>query len=64
MRAHLLRILFLIQEVPVYESVTGDKYRHENEILLLVRIQRCVRRSNDARSLSHHANVIGRFLLL
>jgi hypothetical protein len=63
MGAHPLGTFFLIKKVADYHSGIADKYGHKNEIPLLVRIQECVRESNDAGSLKYHAVMIhGRFI--
>jgi hypothetical protein len=51
-----LRILVLIEEVTIYSPVAVDVYGYKYEVLLLlVRIQLCVRESDDAGSLEHQA---------
>jgi hypothetical protein len=51
-----LRILILIEEVTIYFRAIVDIYGYEYEVLLLlVRIQLCVRESDDAGSLEHQA---------
>ena len=68
MYAYLVRIflIILIKEITLYFPVKADIYSHENEVLLLlVRIQLCIRKSNDAGSLKHRAKEIyGRFASL
>jgi hypothetical protein len=51
-----LRILILI--VTFYFRAAVSIYGYEYEVLLLVRIQICVRESDDAGSLEHQANQI------
>jgi hypothetical protein len=59
MSTYILGTFFLIENVAVYQSGIADKYGHENEIpLLLVRIQECVRESNDAGSQKYHVMMI------
>jgi hypothetical protein len=54
-----LRILILIEEVTICFPAAVDIYGYEYEVLLLlVRIQLCVRESDDAGSLKHHADQI------
>jgi hypothetical protein len=59
MSAYLLGTFFLVKNVAVYQSSIANKNGHENEIpLLLVRIQECVRESNDAGSQKYHTMMI------
>ena len=64
MRAYLvgmvgIYLLILIEEVTICFPAAVDIYGHEYEaLLLLVRIQLCVRESDDAGSLKHQANRI------